>query len=193
MQQVILASGSAQRKALLAILNVPFEIIPANIDEKGIRDQDFAIRAEKIARAKTEKVALTNKGIVIAGDTFTVCDNQILEKPANLEEAKLMLRQLSGNECINYSGFCYIDRQNNLDFSTTATAEVKFRELTDKEITEYVAKFPVLTWAAAYSPAYSYVMTMTSSIKGSFTGFTHGLPMELLIPLLRKSGIEPSP
>jgi predicted house-cleaning NTP pyrophosphatase (Maf/HAM1 superfamily) len=53
--------------------------------------------------------------------------------------------------------------------------------------------FPVTTWSAAFSPAYPYGMTLVARINGSFTGFTHGLPMEILIPLLRRSGIAVMP
>lgn len=193
MQKIILASGSLQRKNILSVLNIPFEVIPADIDEKTIQDNDLKIRAEKIARAKAEKVASQHSGIIISGDTYTVCDGKILEKPDSLGAAKVMLRFLSGKKGINYNGFCYLDKKNKIDFSTTAEVKFAFRQLSELEIETYVKKFPVLTWAAACSPAYPYIMTMISYLTGSLTGFTHGLPMESLIPLLRKSGFDARP
>ncbi len=191
--RIILASASVQRKKILSILNIPFEVIPADIDEKTIRNENLATLAEKIARAKAEKVARDQNGIVIAGDTFTECNGKLMEKPKKLEEAKTMLRILAGNKGVNYNGFCYIDREKNIDFSTTVEVEFKFRELSEPEIESYVSKFPVLTWAAAYSPAYPYVMTMIAEMKGSMTGFSHGLPAELVVQYLRKSGFDVSP
>lgn len=193
MQKIILASSSKQRQAILAVLNIPFEIIPANIDEKIIRHSDYAVQAEKIARAKAEKVALENEGIIIAGDTFSECAGELYEKPNNIEEAKEMLGKLSGQNVINHNGFCYIDKLNRIDFSTTVSVNFKFREFSQKEIEKYVETFPVTTWAAAFSPAYPYTMTMIDTFSGSFTGFTHGLPMEILIPLLKKSGFDVRP
>ncbi len=193
MQRVILASGSAQRKNLFSILNIPFSVIPADVDEKLIRDNDLKIQAEKIARAKAEKVASDNAGIIIAADTFVVLDKQVLEKPVDIEEAKTMLKMQSDSEAVVYTGFCYLDKENKVNFSTTAVIDIRFRKLSDKEIDVYIEKFPVTSWSAAFSPAYPYGATLISEIKGSFTGFTHGLPLDLLIPLLRKSGFDVSP
>ena len=193
MKKIILASNSPQRKALLATLNIPFEIIPADIDEKTIRDNDPERQAEKIARAKAERVSSENTGIVIAADTFVVLNNQILEKPENLEEAKKMLKLQSGQEATVYTGFCYLDIDNEINFSSTSVININFRELSENEIEQYVDKFPVTSWSAAFSPAYPYGATLISKVNGSLTGFTHGLPLDLLIPLLRKSGFDPQP
>lgn len=193
MQKIILASGSLQRKNLFAVLNIPFEVIPADIDERAIREDDLKKQAEKIARAKAEKVASENVGIIISADTFVVLDNKVLEKPKDLEEAKQMLELQSGQEGFVYTGFCYLDRENKIDFSTTSVIGMKFRELSEVEIDEYVKKFPVTDWSAAFSPVYPYGATFINEISGSFTGFTHGLPLDLLIPLLRKSGFDVRP
>lgn len=188
MQKIILASGSIQRKNLFSILNIPFEIIPADIDEKIISDDNLGKKAEKIARAKAEKVALKNEGIVIAADTFIVLDNKVLEKPKNLEEAKKMLGLQSNQKLLVYTGFCYLDKENKINFSATTITNLKFRELSAEEIENYVKKYPVTDWSGSFSPAYLSGTTFIDNINGSLTGCTHGLPLELLIPLLKKSG-----
>ena len=193
MQKIILASGSLQRKNLFSILNIPFDIVPADIDEKLIRDNDPKSQAEKIARAKAEKVASQNRGVIIAADTFVVLDDEILEKPIDLEDARKMLKMQSGKRSIVCTGFCYLDSENNIDFSTTSVIGMKLRELSEKEINDYVEKFPVTSWSAAFSPAYPYGTALVSEINGSLTGFTHGLPLDLLVPLLKKSGFEIHP
>lgn len=193
MQRIILASGSAQRKSLMAAINLPFEAIPADIDEKTIRDPEPKGQAEKIARAKAENVADREKGIIIAADSFVVHNQSVLEKPQSLEEAKNMMSLLSGKTSIIYSGFCYLDRENKIDYSTTVPTEFTFRNLTEQEIVAYVKNFPVTTWSGGFSPAYPYGLTLISDIKGSLTGLTHGLPMELVIQYLGKSGIRIKP
>ena len=65
-QRIILASSSKQRKIMMDALSITYEIIPADINERMIRDENFELRAEKIARAKAEKVAEKHKGIIIS-------------------------------------------------------------------------------------------------------------------------------
>lgn len=172
---------------------MPFEIIKPDIDEATIRDPDPKKQAILIARAKAEAVAEKEQGIIIAADTFCVYQNRIMEKPRDPKEAADMLRALSASTAMAYTGLCYLDRKHDIDESMVAETEFTFRELADEEIARYVEVFPVTTWSAAFSPAYPYGMTLVSRVMGSFTGFTHGLPMEILVPLLRRSGIAVKP
>ena len=179
---------------LMDAINIPYVVIPAEIDEKLIRDEDLAVRAEKIARAKAEAVAKRHDGIIIAGDSFAVHNGKVYEKPKDLEEAKQMLREESGNEESKlYSGVCYIDRKNKIDYSTCIIVEFSTRKFSEEEIEEAVKKHPVLTWSGAFSPTNSFGLTMISKINGSLTGFTHGFPMDIIIPLLEKSGVKIKP
>lgn len=193
MQQIILASQSTARFELFNSLGIPFVSKPSRIDEKAIRDNDLKVRAEKLARAKAEKIASMHKAIVVACDTFSESSGRILEKPANADEARDMLAFLSGKSAVNYTGFCYIDRLNNIDTSSVVSVNYTFRTLYKKEIDEYVKKFPVTRWAAGFALVFPYITSFISRVEGSYTGLAYGLPCELLIPLLKKSGFEPSP
>lgn len=194
MRRIILASQSANRKMLMDALNISYEVIPAEIDEKLIRDEDLSKRAENIARAKAEKVAENNEGIIIAGDSFAVYNGKVYEKPRTIEEARQMLKEESGKENLKlYAGVCYIDKKNNIDYSTTIVVEFSTRKFSEEEIEKIVNKYPVLTWSGGFSPTTSYGLTTISKINGSLTGFTHGFPMEIIIPLLEKSGVKIKP
>jgi septum formation protein len=175
---------------MMDALDVPYISIPADIDEKAIRDSDLKLRAEKIARAKAEKIAKENKGIIISADTFCACDGIVLEKPGSIEEAISMLKLQADKECTLYTGFCYLDEENKINYSTTAITKYILRKLSDAEINNFVKNNPVTTWAAAFSPAYTYQLGFIKKIEGSLTGSTHGLPVELLIPCLEKSGVK---
>jgi septum formation protein len=190
MTKIILASNSKQRKILMDSLNINYLIIPSDTDEKLIRDKNLKIRAKKIAIAKAECIADKYKGIIIAADTFSVCQNIILEKPNNLEEAKVMLRAQSNNISILYTGFCYIDNINNIKFSATAITKYFLRNLSDLEIDKFIKNNPVLKWSASFSPAYVYQSTFIEKISGSYSGMVYGLPTEYLIPCLLKSNIS---
>ena len=170
-------------------LGLKYEIIPADIDEKAIRDEDLEKRAENIARAKALEVAKNNQGIIIAADTFAYCNGMVLEKPKDLEEAKEMLKFQSDNEVTVYSGFCYLDKENNIDFSKTSVSKLILRKMNDSEIEYFVNNNPVLQWSAAFSPTYLYQSTFIKHFNGSMTG-VYGLPVEFLAPCLEKSGIN---
>ncbi len=190
MIRIVLASNSPSRKKLMDGLGISYEIIPAHIDEKAIRNKDLRVQAEKIARAKAEFVAKNNEGVIIGADTFGSVDGKVLEKPKNLEEAKEMLRLQSDKEGIMYTGFCYIDRGHGIDFSTVSEVKYAFRYLTDEEIDSFVSNNPVLTWSAAFAPIDPYQMGFIREIKGSLTGLVYGLPAEFLVPCLEKSGVK---
>ncbi len=190
MQKIILASGSKQRKALMDALKIRFEVIPSDIDEKAISALTEKDRARMIALAKAQKVSSEYPdAIVIAGDTFTFFNGKAYEKPHDLEEAKTMLREQSSKQGICYSGCAYLDPKNKIEFSTTAESTFIFREVSEAEIEKYVANNPVLTWSAGFCPAYPEGINMIRAIAGSLSSFSHGLPMEIVIPLLEKSGV----
>lgn len=189
MQKLILASQSKQRKMMMELLGLPFETIPADIDEKAIRSDNPKIQAEAIAKAKAEKIASERDGVIVAGDLFCMVEDRILEKPQSLDEAKEMLRLQSNRTQVVYCGFVYFDRQHGIEVVTCVTTDLVFRELTDEEIETYVRTYPVTSWAAGYAPL-EYGVSMIKEIRGSYTAI-HGLPLELLIPLLRQSGFEP--
>ena len=193
MKRVILASGSTNRKTIFNSLHIPFEVIPSNINEKAIKEKDPAARARLLAQLKGEAVLKKQQAIVVAADTFTSCKNKILEKPQTTDEAKKMLLFLSKKTAINNTGFYYHDPFKKIIFSKTVTTQVWFRRFFEKEIDQYIKKFPVKNWAAAYAASELYVAGMIEKVEGSLTGLTYGLPLEYLVPLLIRSGFNPHP
>lgn len=190
MQKIILASNSKQRKTLMEALKIPFEVIPSHIDEKSILESNQKERARLIALAKAEEVSIQYpQSIVISGDTFTFIKGKAYEKPESLQQAKQMLQEQSGQTGVCYSGCAYLDPKNNIKFSTTVETTFSFRELSMNEINKYVENNPVLTWSAGFCPAYPEGINMISKVDGSFSSFSHGLPMEIVVPLLEKSGV----
>lgn len=189
-RQIILASGSKQRKILMDGLKILFDVIPSDIDEKAVTAQTEKQRAELIALSKAKTVSASHPdAIVISGDTFTFVNEKSYEKPETVEQAEQMLLEQSGQQGICYSGFAYLDPKNNVAFSTTAETTFLFRELSRAEIKKYISENPVLTWSAGFCPAYPEGINMIRHISGSLSGFSHGLPMEFVIPLLEKSGV----
>jgi len=190
MRQIILASGSQQRKMLMGALGIKFNVVPSEIDEKAIKAKNHKVRARLIALAKAKAVSKKHpQAIIISGDTYVFCNGKSYEKPENLDEAKQMLEEQSGREAVCYSGCAYLDPQMQIEFSNTAQTTFVYREFSEKEIQKYVTNNPVLTWSAGFCPAYPEGINMVESINGSYSSFSHGLPMEFLVPLLEKSGV----
>ena len=187
---IILASQSPQRKNMLATLGVPFEVVPSQIDEAAITAATHFERAKQVALAKAQAVHKKYpEAIIIAGDTYLVDGEKEFEKPVDVAEAQSMLEYLSGKKVQEVTGFAYIDQQNKIEVSTTVVVKLQFRQLSIKEIKRYVETEPVLTWSAAFCPAYDTGVALIASVEGSVTSFTHGLPIELVAENFRKSGV----
>jgi septum formation protein len=172
---------------MMEALKVDFSIVPADLDELKIGGSDPSERVKKIALAKADAIRqLHPDSAIVAADTYLVLKGLSLEKPADLNEARQMLHAQSGQTAICYTGFCY--QFNGITDNQTAEIKVVFRHFSSAEIDRYVEENPVLTWSAAFCPAYAAGLSLVATIDGSLTGFTHGLPVELLVPHLKQDG-----
>lgn len=184
--KLVLASQSPQRLAIMQALGLDVEQDPANIDEKSIRHADPVIQSKLIAEAKARAVAVRHpNSYIIAADTYCVLDGVVYEKPVDLDDARRMLREQSGKTMQEVTGVALYNTTNSQMLSDVKVVAVTFRNLSEEEIDRYVTTEPVLTWSAAFCPAYETGMVLIESIAGSFTSFTHGLPVEWIIEKLR--------
>lgn len=186
-RKIVLASSSKQRLNILKALPLTIEVRAAEIDEQAVPFLDQYDKAEQIALAKAKKVAsFYQDAIIVAADTFCFLQGRILEKPKTLAQAREMLYFQSGQEIEVLTGFAFLDTKKQIVESGCEKVIVKMRELSDLEIENYVQTQPVLTWSAAFSPAYDSGMALIKSINGNFTAFSHGLPVDLFFEFLQK-------
>ncbi len=151
MKQLVLASSSAPRKALLDKLQIPYVIDPSNYEEDMTLDLPPKELAIELSRGKARDVAQRHKNAVILGaDSFAVCDGQLLGKPHTLKRAKEMLRLLSDRSHTFITGYTIIDTDRGQEFSEAIETMVYFREISDNEIDQYLEKEDVLKNAGAY-------------------------------------------
>lgn len=182
-QRIILASQSEHRKKAMKILGLSYECIPANINEKAIRHSDPLKMALMISEAKALSLAQKEKGIIIAGDTFLVFEEKVLEKPASLNEAYMMLNKLSGNKYTLISGLAVYDTQTEKMRSTVAACNIYLRAISQEEIIDYCQRYPVLKFAGAHET--DGVVRFSEKIEGSCIIETT-IPMKDLIHFLRE-------
>lgn len=195
---VILASGSRQRKLLMDTLGIEYLIQPAEIDEKAIQDEDASVRAQLVAREKAREVARQwqhqygneKPAVIIAADTFGYMDGKMFEKPVDKDEARRMMSELAGNIAVAITGVCILTTASGDERVESVQTTMKIRDLSEKEIEKYISENSVTEWSGGFSPAYHHGAALFDSIDGSLTSFTHGFPMEVVVPALREAGVD---
>jgi septum formation protein len=148
---LILASQSPRRKELLGILEIPFEVIPAEIAEiplVGESPEQFVVRA---AHEKGIEVAsrLSNS-VVLSADTVVTIDGLIMGKPSDENDASRMLHLLSGRQHRVYTAVCVIDQPQSKVLQGLECTAVWFNSMTTAQIENYVRREQVLDKAGAY-------------------------------------------
>lgn len=150
-KKFILASGSPRREALFNMLGLDFTIDIPEIDERiepGLTPEELA---KSLASQKGEKVGSKyDEGIVVAADTIVVIENQILGKPRDEQEAFRLLKLLSGQEHEVITGVYLKDSSKNQTRLFAETTQVKFKNLSDEEILNYIATGSPADKAGAY-------------------------------------------
>jgi septum formation protein len=198
---LLLASNSPRRRELLAAARFDFATVAPQISEKF--DVDLTVRELTTFNAirKGMSVALAHPGkIVLAADTLVALRDEIIGKPANLDEAVDMLRRLSGrqHEVCSAVFICHLPRPRDgesVRLRTRSTSfyeisRVYFRRLSDSAIRGYVDKINPLDKAGAYA-AQGDGQEIIERIEGSYTNVV-GLPMERTIAALAQFGIKPT-
>jgi septum formation protein len=185
--QLILASGSKNRKQLLQLAGWEFDVVPPHIDEVEITDKKPRKRVEKVALAKAQAVAKTHPNrVIIAADTVALYRNTVLEKPKFKMDALHTLTTLSGTSHLMITGWCVLNSNTHEDFSGVAETRVYFRELDEEQLLNYVNDVDVVQFAAGYSPLNTRAIEFIEKIEGSLSGFSHGLPLEKIAPVVAK-------
>ncbi len=146
--QLILASASPRRKELLGLFGRPFLVRVADIDETMDLEKPPFAEVGRVSRAKALAVTREETDVVIAADTIVVCAGKVLGKPRTQEEAKEMLRLLSGRDHQVMTG-CTVLRGSEIRTFTEVT-DLHFRPLGEKEIEKYVASGEPMDKAGAY-------------------------------------------
>jgi len=182
---IILASASRRRKEILENYNVNFNIIKSEIDEV-ILDHELPIQVVmRLALEKGMDVACKNQGeLVIAADTIVVLDDMILGKPKDESDAYNTLNSLSGREHQVVTGISLINLADNKKVVDYVVSKVKFKNLSEKLILDYLKTGEFQDKAGAYG-IQGYGALLVDEIKGDYFNIV-GLPISKLNDLLIK-------
>jgi len=180
--KVILASGSPRRKELLKLIYDDFEIVNTDVEETCPDNIELSKLSLYLSEIKAKAAAKDHsEDIIIAADTTVSLDDSLLGKPHSPEEAKLMLKMLSGKIHKVITGVTVLTPK--LEISVNAETVVEFYELTDEEINSYVATGEPLDKAGAYG-IQGRAAKFVKMIQGDYNNVV-GLPVAALYQALK--------
>jgi len=203
--KLILASGSPRRAEILGFVGWEFEKHVADIDESEMAGEKSEDYVRRLAQTKAETVAeMYENAFVLGADTIVIIDGQIIGKPKDLEDARLMLRLLSGNWHEVLTGVAIVGKNYELQITnyelkdpkseirnpkSTVVVDlqktrVKFAKLSDAEIELLIKKGEPLDKAGAYA-VQAQAALFIEEIQGDYWNVV-GLPINLVYRLVRE-------
>jgi len=185
-RRLILASGSPRRRELLAGMGFTFEVCTPDVDENVPGHARDIVRTLAVRKGRAAAKAYTD-GVIIASDTLVSLEGEPLGKPADEADAYRMLRLLSGREHEVFTGVCIIDAATGREESAVDRTGVRFRELSDDEINQYIATGEPMDKAGAYA-IQGGAGVFVSRLNGSFENVV-GFPVQVVRELLAHFGV----
>lgn len=185
--QLVLASSSPRRQALLALLGLSFEVYPSEFHEHPTAGLSPIEQVRRFALEKARSVALVRpRALVLGSDTVIDLEGQLLGKPVDLEDARTMLTRLAGRSHHVHTAVALCDCERNIESMEVATAEV-WMKADDGQIYErYLATEESLDKAGAYA-IQGVGGDLVERIGGDYTTVV-GFPLKLVAHLLRSVG-----
>jgi septum formation protein len=186
--KLVLASASPRRQELLKTAGIAFTVKPSHVPEEIRPGELPKAYSERLASDKANAVwqSLSHEtragSLVLGADTIVIVDQHILEKPADNDDAKRMLRMLSGRTHQVMTTICLIG--NDMRDLETATTEVRFADITESELDFYVSTGEHMDKAGAYA-IQGVASRWIPRIDGDYTNVV-GLPIPLVYEMLRK-------
>ena len=186
---LILASTSPRRRELLALLGIPFDVKSPSFEERLMADCPAIEQVQSFARGKARSVARQEpEAIVLGGDTVIESNQHVLGKPADLAEARAMLRHLAGRDHHVCTAVALVCSVREIDIVALSTAVVRMKPFDELLHERYLKTRECLGKAGAYS-IQGEGGELIDFIDGDFTTVV-GLPLRLVSQLLLQVGVR---
>lgn len=183
MANIVLASASPRRRQLLAAAGIAVDVRPTDIDETPAVDELPDALVRRLARQKAEALG-TVEGLVVAADTTVALGPVILNKPVDDDDARRMLRALSGRAHSVFTGWCVRRPVGERCRSGVVETTVVFRRLTDDDIDAYLATGEHRDKAGAYG-IQGAAAVLVATVQGSLTNVI-GLPVDEVVAAIHE-------
>ena len=184
MREIVLASQSPRRKELLEKTGFPFICDPADIDETINLEADLVEESKNLSYRKAKVVLERHpESIVIGSDTLVLCDNQVMGKPEDDEDAFRMLKKLQNHKSQVLTSLCIISQKKC--FTYASIADVYFAVMSNKEIWDYIYTGETRDKAGAYA-IQGFGGRYIKEIHGDYYAIM-GLPLQVVYNELKNS------
>lgn len=185
--KLILASGSPRRRELLSLYTTDFEVCASDFDERAVQAESPAALAEALARGKCLAVSGQNPGCLVVGsDTVVELEGEIFGKPRDADDARRMLRALSGRTHQVHTGVCVSDGQTAESF--VDSCRVTFFPIPEEEIEDCIASGEPFDKAGAYAIQGRAALWL-DRLEGDYYTIM-GLPVSRTARLLERFGAQ---
>lgn len=182
--QLILASTSPFRKAILEKLDLPFECVAPDTDETPKKGETAKQLVERLAIAKAQAVAKNyTNALVIGSDQVAVIEDKIIGKPDNFKNAVNQLKEASGKRVTFLTGLSLINTKTGKIHSTVVPFYVVFRYLRDSQIENYLNKEEPFNCAGSFKSE-GLGISLFERLEGEDPNTLMGLPLIRLIAML---------
>jgi septum formation protein len=189
-RRLVLASASPRRRELLARAALAFEVAESPYEEDLTLDLPPAALARHLAREKARAAGPAHPdSVLLAADTIVVLGERVLGKPADGEDARRMLRRLSGRAHRVITGFTVLDTNSGRETTASLETTVRFRSLREEEIEAYVAGGEPLDKAGAYAIQEGGAR-FVERMEGDYDNVV-GLPVADVLRVLAEFGVFP--
>ena len=186
--QLILASASPRRRALLAQLAIPFTVLPANIDESIMPGEGPWAYTRRVAYAKARHVARQcPTAVVLGADSVVVLEQHILGKPQDPDDARQMLSRLSGRSHTVMTAVAVLHDARHVVCLDVVQTLVHFRRLSRAAMEHYIATGEPMDKAGAYA-IQGAAAAFVESWEGCYTNVV-GLPLRRTAAFLQALGL----
>ncbi len=190
MPQLVLASTSTFRKALLEKLQLAFICQAPNIDETAATGEAAEALVQRLSREKAEAVACDHpNALIIGSDQVAVLNSSIIGKPLSHDRATTQLRASSGQTVTFYTGLCLHNSATGSSDVLCDPFRVHFRTLSDAQIERYLRREQPYQCAGSFK-AEGLGISLFKKLEGDDPNTLVGLPLIRLIELLQRQGIE---
>lgn len=189
-KKIILGSGSVYRYELLQRLQIPFEVSVPDINESPLFDETPRETACRLAETKARAVAVIfPDALIIGADQVVTLDNVQLGKPLNYVNAINQLHLMRGKEVIFHTALSLFSSQSGRMQSQLITSLVKFRELSDRQIENYLVKEQPYHCAGSMKSE-GLGIALIEHIVSNDPNALVGLPLIALVKMLANEGLE---
>ena len=189
-RELVLASTSRYRQALLTRLGLPFQAVAPDADEEPLPGERPSATALRLAAVKANSVAAAHpSALIIGSDQVADCDGRPIGKPGNHDNAVALLTALSGKTVVFHTGLALLDAASGVCATAMVDIRSTFRRLSTAEIERYLAREQPYDCAGAVKSE-GLGIALFEAIESDDPTALIGLPLIRLTGMLRDAGVS---